>query len=359
MQFKIHNMPQLFLAVTLGVSFSYLGIATFDKVIEAQLPLSVYLGTSEQRVYPECPRLVKVEGASGAVIMKDECTNLYWHNLDLPVLTSTGAMQGYTWGEARERCENLAIAPGRGPLFRLPTADELLSLVEIGQGECLNGSCSPITRPNETYWVKNSDGAFTQSTEKLLTTSGGFFQQPNANGIRFAEGAYWTADEMDMDGSTTTYEAAASVNLHYGVVNNPIFGKNVRLNARCIYNKPTSQEIVANQPANFGNLYAKVEVTNYDINELQWSADTTASQTCAAGGQRPRMTLRKNWRPYSNNVNDCPEGVNTELSGNFALCSGVSQSISQCLYFGCSSGQYVQNPDYAPGASSPVACSNL
>jgi hypothetical protein len=283
---------------------------------------------------------------------------VYWHNVDLPLEDGDGTRSGYTWYEAQAYCENLATVEGRS-LFRLPTADELMSLLEL---PCNGESCSPVTDRDDLVYQ------FDEATQDYVLAANTVSNQvvPNdqiffeRDGIYFAEGAYWTSTEIDVDGnigvsdndrlkpdgSAEPYEAATSVNLHYGTVNNPLFGKHVRLNARCVYNVRTDQDIFALNDVPVGTLRQQFSVDDtFRISELIWWEDV-GSCTNDALAKKVRLAQRKNWVPVNGDVNNCPEGISSELTGDFQVCTDVSVATDQCVYFGCESGRYVKSETF-------------
>lgn len=359
------DIAKTLLITIIGVSIGYVGISTWDKYSEAQLyNLTQYFsgieGDELDKQLPACPKLVRVEGVSGAIILKDECTNLYWHNIDLPLEDISGNREGYTWYEAEAFCENLATSDGRS-LFRLPTADELFSLATT---PCTGGSCSPITDITAKTYVYNNATEEFEASGPDVTASREYFYENPAGSPLFAEGAYWSSSEIDIndsnrqkpDATSESFEAATSVNLKYGTVNNPVFGKYIRLNTRCIFEKLSDQDIYALNTESVKDLREKFIVDDsIKVSEIIWWENKGVD---ASNNQSMLLTLaqRKNWIPNNEDVNNCPEGVSTELTGDVQsaalddsfvqLCTGVSTTTSQHVTFGCSSGSYVKNLDF-------------
>jgi len=347
------NLSQKFLLIAISVSVVTVTTSLFTRYIEAQLyQIYPYLkGTQADQAIPaqqnplNCPQLEKVEGVSGTPIIKDKCTNTYWYNFDLPLKTSAASdRDGYTWQQSKDYCEGIALDKETNkPILRLPTSDELLAMVGTPCTQTFPGTdrkneaCSPLNRKSTTY---PSGGAITPGG----ATSDYFYDDGN---YAFAEGAYWASNEIDVNRDGTK-EAAASVNLKYGTVNNPIFGKEIRLNVRCIYD-------FARDSAKMTDAKYDAINTDYQINSIQWWAeDTTAS--CSNGSKKLKMGYRSNLQPANDNINNCPEKLNTDNTfGQYRLCTGVTPFVDNCVIFECAGGK---KPYKGDDATTPIVCNN-
>lgn len=137
----------LFVAVTFGVSLSYLGLSYFNhQTRAAALPLLQYL--SPDRIesppkYPICPHLVDATiPGSSVTAYQDLCTGLYWATNDTGKTTiGSLTIAGTSWQNAEASCPQSPVK------FALPTADQLLTLSYIPCGEiryCENSGTAPI-----------------------------------------------------------------------------------------------------------------------------------------------------------------------------------------------------------------------
>lgn len=340
----IKHLQSGFLALTIGIAVSYIGIATYDHILEArQLQISMFI-TDPQMGYDneptQCPKLERVPGPEGSFIIKDACTNLYWFHMDLPLLDTDGKLSGYTWSEAGTYCANLAKTTDGKALLRLPTSDELMSLLTLPCPQVdsftqnTNDGCSFVVKQGAQA-VQQEDGVSGSILPSITTQQYFYTQTYNGRTIRFADGIYWTADEISIDGENR--DAATSVNMFRGEVSNPLMDKDIRLNVRCIYDKPTSAKIAQEQSREFGNIYDRVEVLNNLVyNEVQWWQGSNGTYS---------MGYRKNWTPRNGDVNNCPEGLNTRVSGDLNLCTGVTAQTMNPVIFSCDSKSYRKGPN--------------
>ncbi len=179
--------------------------------------------------------------------MKDSCTGLVWMSRPLPIYKTAGieVQPGYVWQNAKNTCAGIAQVDGTS-LFRLPTVEELLSLVKVS---CDNASCTV-----------NSD-FFPADIDKT-----------------FANGYYWSANDFNEDASWATDNAGRdykrSVNLLTGQVDSPVFGKDVQLNAWCV---------VARQPEIIERKFTSVtnQVISNGSQALGGSLRTVYNRKCA------------------------------------------------------------------------------
>ena len=253
-----------FLASVIGVAICYVAISLYTNLIFASTnlsPLKKYLSTDDlykTQNYPNCPDFESIVDTvapidSRMTIIKEKCSNTYWPPFDLPNTTQNKKCSGdritscttntqctgngtcgyneyigYTYEEAKAFCE-------QGGLYRLPTTDELLALVKV---PCSTpGNCSPTS-------LFNQYGTGVVSGTKY-----------------YANGLYWALNPLDIipgDDVLAGEESASSVSLKDGTVNTPIMGKDMRLNVRCIYNKPRD----------LAPIVAGTNVTNF--NSLEW-----------------------------------------------------------------------------------------
>lgn len=178
-RFNWHNHGLLlFVAVTFGVSLSYLGISYFNQQSRAAaLPLLQYISPDRTDLndlpkYPICPHLITAT-VDGKEALQDLCTGLYWAQNDSTEkknrehITSNDTNSPYVitkkvdknvlgnnWYEAMginpNGTQSARICPES---FRLPTPDELLTLAFIPCGEikyCENSTSAPILCQEDT-----------------------------------------------------------------------------------------------------------------------------------------------------------------------------------------------------------------
>jgi len=153
-----------------------------------------------------------------SITMRDECTGVVWAKTQLPTSGELNDQTpGYTYQEASAACAALTPA-GR---FRLPTVEEALTLLECDETGCTR---SPLVVQNG----ENRDGSII----------GPEFDD------EFAGGVFWTSSDFDEpqgwrdDGR----DYHRSINLLSGEVDNPVFSKEVRLNAWCVVNRAPYEE---------------------------------------------------------------------------------------------------------------------
>lgn len=180
---------------------------------------------------PSCPNLVVMDGTvipnAAEVVdltMKDTCTGLVWMRRPLPNDRSSAAAEddvppGYTWAMAKSDCEAIKLSTDGPSLFRLPTVEELMSLVKI---QCPNNI--PSNTNNNCTILSDYFPADITVTDRTFAT--GYFWAIND----FNEAPSWKTDNAGRD-----YKR--SVNLLTGQADSPVFGKDVRLNAWCIVDR--------------------------------------------------------------------------------------------------------------------------
>ncbi|MCX6743063.1 MAG: DUF1566 domain-containing protein, partial [Candidatus Parcubacteria bacterium] len=189
--------------VFLTISLIFFGYYLFAQVEETPTVLKDYLKAGA------CPTFADIN----ELTMKDQCTGLVWARNELPTFKQTDdTSPGYSWQEAKTACENLAQSGGSN-LFRLPTVEELLSMIKY---KCDGTSCQ-------------AKGDIAE-IDSLLPA--------------FANGIYWTSSDFHEPETDTNVNSnppgnigrdyKRSVSLLTGVVDSPVFGQNIRLNAWCI-----------------------------------------------------------------------------------------------------------------------------
>jgi len=194
---------RIYIFIILFVSLAFISLNILAEVEETPTNLKDYLGIQG------CPKPADVTEIS----FKDACTGLVWARHELPTFFEANDLTpGYNWEEAKTACETLAPAG----LFRLPTLEELSSLI--------NYIC---------------DGTTCQAKSNIA-----MFHNENP---AFAKGIYWTSSDFNEPESDTDInynppgnagrDYKRSVNLLTGVVDSPVFGKDMRLNALCIVNR--------------------------------------------------------------------------------------------------------------------------
>lgn len=204
-----------FFALGLGVLAG--AIFTIAQVEDSPRTLERFLGSKEGN----CPKFVNITQYT----IKDECTGITWARNQLPTYQTLGdRTPGYTWEEAKVACENYAPSG----MFRLPTVEELLTLVTV---RCIGSSCvnaSPLSLQDGVdgggarvgpQWPHRSD-----------TFSSGIFWT-NSDYIQPVD---WTNPAR---GGTTDRDYKRSVNLLTGTADTPVYGKQFRLNALCVVNR--------------------------------------------------------------------------------------------------------------------------
>jgi len=192
---------KIYIFLVLAVSLTFIGYNILAQVEETPSALRKYINVTD------CPKLTDVNDLT----MKDNCTGLVWAHHELPTFSTAGdATPGYTWQEAKSACENLSPAG----MFRLPTVEELLSLVvyKCNASGCL--ACADAAKDN-------------------------YGKTPI-----FSEGIYWAISDFNEPASWHTLPSGKperdykrSVNLVKGEVDNPVFGQAMRLNAWCVVNR--------------------------------------------------------------------------------------------------------------------------
>ena len=182
------------------VSLSFIGLKIMAQVEQTPEILKDYFKNQE------CPNFTDINDLT----MKDQCTGLVWARHELPTfydtaanLAAVGKEPGYTWQEANDACAALVPA-GQ---FRLPTVEELLSLVRY---KCESTTC------------------FAKAEVAMI----------NGAAPVFSNGYYWTSSDFQEPASWSAGLPARdykrSVNLLNSEVDNPVFGQYMKLNAWCI-----------------------------------------------------------------------------------------------------------------------------
>ncbi len=272
------------------VSLMLIGLNILAQVQETPEVLKSYIGGEN------CPNFSDSDSDINQLTMKDECTGLVWARHELPTyyetsanLDSQGLAPGYDWQQAVDGCANLSPAG----MFRLPTVEELLSLVKY---QCdANGCRSSLERSDE-------DGT-----------------------PFFSYGIYWSINDFNEDPAWRNPNAVPpgkeirdykrSVNLTNGEVDSPVFNKAMRLNAWCVVNRTPEilekkfinaniQNITNGQAVNSGTLKT---VYNRKCND--YTADCITEQGDIIG-------------TYCDASGFCAQDENQSITARVVNCSG-------------------------------------
>ncbi|MFC1598856.1 DUF1566 domain-containing protein [Patescibacteria group bacterium] len=204
---------KIYLLIIVLVSAFFISIQLIAQVEETPYILKEYLGGQA------CPNFIDIN----ELTMKDECTGLVWARRELPTFYGTPAEleaaspplePGYSWDLAKQSCEEFVEIGGIN-MFRLPTVEEMLSLIEY---KCDATSCSATL-------VRDLDGDGTDDIGEPYFSRGNYWTINDFN-----EPAAWTLENSQRD-----YKR--SVNLLTGEVDNPVYNKNMRLNAWCVVDR--------------------------------------------------------------------------------------------------------------------------
>ncbi len=204
---------KIYILIIIIISFGFVGCNIWAEVVETDWVLKEYLKEIKDK---DCPGFVDVN--VNALTMKDECTGLVWARHELPTyydsaenLETAELEPGYTWQEAYDACADLEPAG----MFRLPTVEELLTLVEY---QCDDSSCKA-------------------SLDESIVDGQPFFSQ----------GIYWAINDFNEPDSwrdpkvvppgNEMRDYKRSVNLLNSEVDTPVFGKGMRLNAWCVVDR--------------------------------------------------------------------------------------------------------------------------
>ncbi|HDQ23025.1 MAG TPA: DUF1566 domain-containing protein [Candidatus Uhrbacteria bacterium] len=194
---------KIYIFLILLVSAFFIGLNLVAQIEQTPWILRAFLKGEA------CPNFTDINHLT----MKDTCTGLVWARHESPTYKiSNDPTPGYNWEQAKNACENLAPAG----MFRLPTVAELLTLVKY---QCQDpGSCSAML---DRSIVDELPG--------------------------FSNATYWTIDNFNQPASWTNPQAVPpgkevrdykrSVNLLNGKADNPVYNKEMRLNAWCIVNR--------------------------------------------------------------------------------------------------------------------------
>jgi hypothetical protein len=218
------NYPwfKIYLVLIIIVSLAFISVNILAQVEQTPEDLKAYIKEGN------CPYFVEVN----ELTMKDQCTGLVWARKELPSYHGT-ANPGYSWDEAKNDCDNYMKADldGNGSaesLFRLPTVEELLSLIKY---KCDASSCGASLDLD-----LNNDG---QSDYLKPFFSNGFYWSIND----YNEPAYYRDPNAKPTPGSAARDYKRSVNLLNGEVDSPVFGINMRLNAWCVMDrKPEIKE---------------------------------------------------------------------------------------------------------------------
>jgi len=286
---------KIYIILILLVSLTFIGYNILAQVEETPSVLRKYINVTE------CPKFMDVNDLT----MKDSCTGLVWARHELPTFSTAGdATPGYNWQEARSACENLSPAN----MFRLPTVEELLSLV--------------IYKCNESGCLAGADIAKDSYGKKPI----------------FSEGIYWTISDFNEPASVRTLPGGKverdykrSVNLVKGEVDNPVFGKEVRLNAWCIVNR--NPEILEKQfvSASTGSIANGTQSTGGSLKTI-YHRECKVPEDCSVIGA-DACESRSIYEPVcGNNILDFGE----QCDGSAGIASSPIAS-SEALQYACAS----------------------
>jgi len=203
---------KIYIILVLIISLSFIGFNLLAQVEETEFDLKYYIkGGFDQA--SQCPNFVdKTE-----LTMKDECTGLVWARYQLP--TYHGAIEpGYTWEEASSSCNGfMTDINDSQPLFRLPTVEELLTLVKY---QCDGSECLASIEPSII-----ADGR--------PFFSGGVYWTIND----FNEPDHWINPDAEPIPGNPQRDYKRSVNLLTGEVDTPVFSHLFRLSTWCIVDR--------------------------------------------------------------------------------------------------------------------------
>ncbi|MFA5188450.1 MAG: DUF1566 domain-containing protein [Patescibacteria group bacterium] len=196
-----------------------------------------------------CPQLAD----STDLTVKDVCTGLVWVRHELPTFKIINDPKpGYAWQEAADKCAALEPAG----MFRLPTVEELLSLVKY---KC-----------DETGCQANAD---------IVNDQAG--TRPS-----FSGGIYWTGSDFNETAAgiaNPQRDYKRTVNLLNGKADNPIFAQDMKLNVLCIMDR--QPEIFERKfiSATTSNIANGAQVTRGELQTIYHRDCTEASQCLGIG----------------------------------------------------------------------------
>ena len=131
----------LFLGVML---FGMIGLG--DNQSEAAGPVS---WSQKLRCETSCSRFTVLRNWDNAAVLDKE-TGLVWEQ-------SPDSAPTYTWAEAQDHCNNLQVSNRMG--WRLPTLQELTSLIDTSQADPSLPSAHPFSNvANTFYWTATTYG---------------------------------------------------------------------------------------------------------------------------------------------------------------------------------------------------------
>ncbi len=261
---------KIYIVLIIIVSLAFIGFNILAQV-ETETDLKQYIKEGA------CPNFVDLT----ELTMKDECTGLVWARNELP--TYHGADKpGYAWQQAADSCDNF-VEPG---LFRLPTVEELLSLVKY---QCDQTGCEAGLKRDI-----NGDG---QADFAPPFFSNGIYWSIND----FNESPAWTDPSAIPSPGHEDRDYKRSVNLLNGEVDSPVFSKKMRLNAWCIMDRDP------------------------EIIERKFTDVSTASiphGTAATGGQ-----LKTVYNRQCNTNDDCSALTGTVCDNGFCADTPTTNNI--------------------------------
>jgi len=309
------NFPwfKAYLIITIFVCVAFLGFNLFAQVEETNFDLKYYIKGQDSSA--NCPDFVEIN----ALTMKDSCTGLVWARNELP--TYHGAAEpGYTWDEAQTACADYLIDPTSGKsIFRLPTVEELLSLVKY---KCDEATCSASFDYNS---IVGSRPFF----------AGGRYWSIND----FNEPSSWTDPNLQPLPGNPQRDYKRSVNILSAEVDTPVFNKLMRANAWCVVDR--TPEIISKS----------------------FSSVTTAgitNGTIATGGQM-KIIYNRNCTLGDTTSNDSCE---VRLPGT--TCENITDLGSKCVgsqnfdasnmdskIVDCNEGYHIEDNNCVPSPDAP------
>jgi len=299
---KNSRLFKIYLGVVIAVSLVFIGANLIAQVEETPFVLKKYLSIPvDESSVPVCPDWVDVNYLS----MKDRCTGLVWSRFELATFWDPESEPGYNWQQAEIGCRNFAS----NGMFRLPTVEELLTLIKY---DCSSGDCQVNLDPA----VLDIDGDTI----------------PDINPPFFSNGAYWSINDFNEPAEwTDNYpqrDYKRSVNLNTGEVDNPVYNKDMRLNAWCIVDKYPE---VAN--LNF----SQVNVVPIENGSRVQGGDIT-------------VIYNRNCGQSANPDADCTELSETTCNTTLNKCQSIITGIT--VGTPTESGGYSEGPSYGstPGS---------
>jgi cysteine-rich repeat protein len=314
MSWKKYNLTKWFLLLSILVSLSFIAVTLLLAGVE-ETP-----GVLRDFIRgKECPKFID----ANEITAKDECTGLIWLRHPLSIMKEQDdPSPGYSWSEAKAACENLKPAG----TFRLPTVEELLSIVKY---RCNNENCfarSDLIRDSLGYLPTFGSGIFWTISD---------FKEPD----------YWTDVNATPPGEPAR-DYKRSINLLNGEVDTPVFGPKVRLNALCIVERNPQiieKRATSDQTVNLANGLSVSGGELKTVYHRYCSESNDCSVISAAATCEPYTLPGEEFLPPTNVLcgNDVlNEGEQCDGTANVALTtadSSVSKQYAcaeECIYTG-------------------------